>query len=161
MVRVVEEAKRRGVFVVSSSLHDTYGFRFDGAGRDPLADPDQASSYGAGIFWVEDLPANPQLRDPALLLVPMDSRCTASPGGVDEYVFYAAGGFSWVVPYLAGLYALCCQVKPDITPEAFWNTALETGTPTAAAYDGTSYPIGMLINPVKIIETLESGMQGR
>lgn len=159
MVRVVEEAKRRGVFVVASLLQETYGFWFSGAGRDPLADPDQASSYGAGTHWAGSLPANADVRSPAHLLVPMDSRGTASPGAVDEYVFYPEGGRSWAIPYLAGLYALCCQVKPDITPEAFWNTALETGTPTVATYEGTSYPIGMVINPMRIVEALESGMR--
>jgi hypothetical protein len=57
----------------------------------------------------------------------MDSRGTASPTGYDDYVFYRQGGWSWSIPYIAGLYALACQVKPDITPEVFWSKALETG----------------------------------
>ena len=44
----------------------------------------------------------------------MDSRCTASPTGINDYVYYREGGMSWTVPYLAGLYALACQVNPDI-----------------------------------------------
>jgi hypothetical protein len=52
---------------------------------------------------------------------------TASPTGNDDYVFYSEGGWSWAVPYVAGLYALACQVKPDITPAVFWAKALETG----------------------------------
>ena len=37
------------------------------------------------------------------------------------------GGWSWSIPYIAALYALCCQVKADITPEIFWEEALKTG----------------------------------
>lgn len=50
------------------------------------------------------------------LLVPMDDRTTADMSG-DTYVYYADGGWSWVVPYVAGAYALCAQAEPDITPE--------------------------------------------
>jgi hypothetical protein len=57
----------------------------------------------------------------------MDSRTTASPTGKEDYVFYRQGGWSWAIPYLAGMYTLAVQVKPDITPEEFWDTALNTG----------------------------------
>ena len=35
----VEEAKAEGIFVISSSLDETYGLHFHGLGREPLADP--------------------------------------------------------------------------------------------------------------------------
>ena len=38
----VQEAKAAGIFVVSSSIEDTYGFKFHGLGRSPVADPDLA-----------------------------------------------------------------------------------------------------------------------
>jgi hypothetical protein len=57
----------------------------------------------------------------------MDSRCTASPTGNEDYVFYREGGWSWSIPYIASLYALACQVRPQITPEVFWAKAIETG----------------------------------
>lgn len=57
----------------------------------------------------------------------MDSRTTASPTGVEDYVFYPEGAWSWSVPYLAGMYALGIQVRPDITSDTFWDAALKTG----------------------------------
>jgi hypothetical protein len=57
----------------------------------------------------------------------MDSRCTASPTGTEDYAFYREGGWSWCIPYIAGLYALACQVRPEITPEVFWAKVIETG----------------------------------
>ena len=36
-------------------------------------------------------------------------RTTADMSG-DTYVYYADGGWSWTVPYIAGVYALCAGV---------------------------------------------------
>lgn len=120
-MQAVARAKQEGVFIVSCNLADTYGLPFHGLGRDPVSDPEQLASYGPTVWEAH-------AGDNALFL-PMDARVTAAPTGARDYVFYRYGGWSWVAPYLAGLYALACQVKPDITPEAFWRTALETGTP--------------------------------
>jgi hypothetical protein len=124
----VERAKKAGLFVVSSSVSSSYGAKFDfqGLGRNPQDDPDHFNSYRPGLWWMDQFYGRPA-SSPALLLVPMDSRCTADPTGTDDYVFYRQGGWSWSIPYLAGLYTLACQVKPDITPEIFWASALETG----------------------------------
>jgi len=117
----VEQAKEEGVFVISSSLHDTHGLRFHGLEREPLNDPEDLASYHLFTAW------GPGFAEP-ILLIPMASRTTAAPTGDSDYAFHRQGGWSWVAPYLAGLYALACQVKPDITPELFWEKALETGT---------------------------------
>jgi len=117
----VERAKAEGVFVISSSLRDTHGMRFHGLSREPLSDPEDPASYHPVTAW------GPGLAEPTLL-IPMDARTTAAPTGAGDYAFYRQGGWSWVAPYLAGLYALACQVKPDVTPEQFWQKALETGT---------------------------------
>ena len=95
----VEEAKASGIFVVSSSLQETYGFWFHGLARSPYADPDSFSSYVPGSWWAEKYyPYSGSDR----LLVPMELRTTAGPGGKDEYVFYHEGGWSWVYRILRG-----------------------------------------------------------
>jgi hypothetical protein len=127
----VERAKNEGFFVVSTSLAATYEgkFNFHGLGKEPSADPERSESYRPAAWWLDDFYSGPKwAREPKeMLLIPMDSRSTASPTGPDDYVFYREGGWSWCVPYIAGLYALACQVKPDITPEIFWAKAIETG----------------------------------
>jgi hypothetical protein len=126
----VERAKKEGIFVVSSSVSQTYGgkLNFHGLGREPLADPDRAGSYGPGSWWQDRFYSlGGRVEETNALLVPMDSRAVASPNGSSEYVFYRNGGWSWSIPYIAGLYALACQVMPGITPEEFWAKALETG----------------------------------
>ncbi|UCC68091.1 MAG: hypothetical protein JSV79_13445 [Armatimonadota bacterium] len=120
----VERAKEEGVFVISSCLHDTHGLQFHGLGREPLKDPDDPASFYPISAWGPD-PAEPTL------LIPMEARTVAAPSAASDYGFHRQGGWSWVAPYLAGLYALACQVNPDVTPELFWETALETGTTPA------------------------------
>ena len=121
----VREARENGIFVVSSNLEETYGFRFHGLGRSELADPDQFQSYEPGLFWANEFYRGRRARN--RLLIPMDSRTIASPTGNREYVFDRGGGWSWSIPYIAGVYALAAQVDPTIAPERFWATALKTG----------------------------------
>ena len=83
----------------------------------------------------------------------MDSILAAEPSGVDQYAFERIGGWSSVEPYISGLYALACQVKPDITPELFWKTALDTGDDNQVEIEGGTFK-GKIINPVKLIEKL-------
>lgn len=122
MLDAVERAKKEGIFVLTTSTEQNYDFfsdyqteaPFAGLGKiDPAADPDSVDNYTLGAWqWSSpDMFANS-------LLVPMDGRTTADMSG-DTYVYYADGGWSWTVPYVAGVYALCCQVRPDMTPEEF------------------------------------------
>lgn len=121
----VERARKENVFVISTSMTQSFGFLIFGLGREPMKNPDDLASYGEawwGGFYPHEQPGGREA-----LILPMDSRTTASPTGPKDYAFYRLGGLSWSVPWAAGLYALACQVKPDITPEVFWAKALETG----------------------------------
>jgi hypothetical protein len=166
----VKEAKANGIFVVSSSLGRTYDLYFQGLGRDPLDNPNQFESYIPGMWWEKDfyegrpseqytgLPANFYSAESMkhMLLIPMDSRTTASPTGTEDYVFYRQGGWSWSIPYIAGMYALAVQVKPDITPEEFWDTALKTGKTIQLQHDGKDYKFGVILDPQALIAALTS-----
>ena len=114
----INRASNEGIYTIS------VGNSLMGTGRDPLGDPNDLSSYTKGYFW-RGTDHNMIKED---ILVPMDSRCVASPTGEDKYVFYYSGGMSWAVPYTAGLYVLCCQVNPDITPKEFNAAINKTAT---------------------------------
>ena len=149
----VNDAKAAGIFVVSSSLSETYGLNFNGLGRNPLANPDEFTSYEPGLFWSTEffegkVPGQS-------LMVPMDTRTTASPTGVDDYVYYRNGGWSWSIPYLAATYALAAQVRPDITPEQFWKLALETGQTIQVQHGWKSYALGTILDPPALIAALQ------
>jgi hypothetical protein len=149
-----EEAKAAGIFVVSCSLDRVYGFQFHGLGRQPLANPDVFESYEPGLWWAKSFYDSAPMRGSDRLLIPMDSRTTASPAGSDEYVFYRQGGWSWSVPYIAGVYALAAQVEPDITPERFWDLAMKTGRTIELEHKGEKRPFGPIIDPVKLISSI-------
>jgi subtilisin family serine protease len=151
----VNEAKAAGIFVISTSLDLTDGMNLIGMGRGALADPNDFGSYTPSPWWSEHFYNAPDFLSSKFLLVPMDARATASPTGVGDYVFYGVGGESWAVPYLAGMYALACQVKPEITPAEFWSAALKTGRITQIEHNGKQYPFGVILDPQALIATLQ------
>jgi hypothetical protein len=71
-------------------------------------------------------------------------------------VFYREGGWSWAIPYVAGLYALAAQVNPDITPDKFWEIALKTGYINTIEHEGKELKLGTIANPRALIEELKS-----
>jgi hypothetical protein len=150
----VGEAKTAGIFVISVNLFKTDGLFFLGLGREPLLDANKFQSYGPGLEWRQSYFEQGLAVD--ALLVPMNSRTTASPTGTEDYAFYRQGGLSWAVPYLAGMYALAVQVKPDITPEEFWNTALKTGRTIQLQHYGKEYKFGVILDPQALIAALKS-----
>lgn len=153
-ISAIEEAKEAGIFAIHVSLDETYGWHYMGLGRDPLADPNDFESYRPADWWAADFYDKGFRKD--TLLIPMDARTTASPTGKEDYVFYAQGGMSWTVPYLAGMYALAVQVKPDITPEQFWQTALNTGRTIRNENDGKDYEFGVILDPQALITALKA-----
>jgi hypothetical protein len=159
VVAAVDRAKKAGIFIVSTAISDSYGAKFhlDGLGRKPDANPDQSTSYTPGIFRIAwFLSATQKTTCENTLLIPMDSRCTASPTGNSDYVFYRIGGLSWSVPYVAGLYALACQVSARMTPEIFWDQALATGDPLEYEIEGKRYLFGKIVNPIRMFSVLKS-----
>lgn len=150
----VNEAKDAGIFVISSSLSETYGLYFHGLGRNPLSNPNEFQSYEPGLWWQADFYKKGFSAD--TLLVPMDSRTTASPTGTKDYVFYREGGWSWSIPYLAGMYALVTQVKPDITPQEFWEAALQTGRTIQIQHTGKEYEFGVILDPQALVNEIRN-----
>ncbi len=147
----IDMAKEEGIFVVSARLYDTHGFFYYGLKRDEMHDPDDSTSY--------QLDFNPEAYqgmyqdDTKVLLAPMDARWLASAIGVQDYTMWRRGAWSIVVPYISGIYTLACQVKPDITPDEFWQIAYNTGIDLANSDDTTENM--NIINPVQIIKELE------
>jgi hypothetical protein len=152
----VERAKREGVFVISTALRHTYDLQFDGLGKSALDDPNRVESYGPGFWWATAFWSGEMRFKPGRrFCVPMDARTTASPSGADEYAHYDTGGWSWAVPWVSGLYALACQVRPDITPELFWRETLRTGRTIQLRHDGETIPFGTIVEPGALMEALK------
>lgn len=142
-LKSIEKANQEGIHTIYVGSNE-----YIGLGRDPFKSADDVNSFTKGEFWKNWEYENERL------LIPMDSRCTASPTGVDDYVFYRKGGISWSVPYVAGLYALACQVKPDITPDVFWEEAFETSD-IIFVDNSSKEQLGKIVNPTRLIEKIE------
>lgn len=168
MNKAVKRAAEAGIFVISGNIVDAFGpglwiWGFD---RRSLDSPDDPASCRV-LAWKEwasqiggrdrfDLYYAKRLARagwPEFLVLPEGSKTVAHPGGREEYGFYRIGGWSSIMPFVAGLYALACQVKPDITPEVFWRAALATGDALPIPGDKVTYE-GKLVNPVRLIEAL-------
>jgi hypothetical protein len=72
-------------------------------------------------------------------------------------VFYADGGISLSIPYIAGVYALAAQVEPSVTPERFWALAMNTGRTIELNYKGKKIPFGPILDAAKLIDALKAG----
>jgi hypothetical protein len=153
IMAAVKTAQKEGMLVVCSSIREVHGFSFNGLGRLPTADPDDFYSYTPGIFWAEYFFQGGKM--PVSLLIPMDSRTTASFTGASDYAFYPQGAWSWSIPYIAGVYALAVQVKPSITPDEFWSLALKTGQTIPVQNEGKNYQLGIILDPIALIEKLQ------
>lgn len=153
----IRRARAAGIAVVCVNSRDPLLEPWVGMGRTPYGDPDSPEDCRPGAFWEESL-YNGEYRggDGSLLLVPMDRRTTASPAGPEEYAYFSEGGMSWAVPWVAGLYALACQVKPEVTFEEFLAAAQATAHPVSIWKDeNTEYPYGKVVDPAALLAALE------
>lgn len=170
ITEAVKKAVDQGIFVISANMFETYDneFYFNGLDIDTLSDRDDPSSYyvipwekwmskiahiGKFTEYYENKLDEDNPRE--ILLIPTETKTTASPTGTSDYVFYRQGGWSMVMPYLAGMYALACQAKPDITPQVFWDAALKTGVSSTIQRNNKNYT-GKIIDPEKLIERLKN-----
>ncbi len=61
------------------------------------------------------------------LLINSSHRTVATEDSINEYRHDGAESSSWAMPVISGLYACACSADPTITPEKFWDIAVETG----------------------------------
>jgi len=156
-MEALKKAKEEGVFVISTTLftrEDMKGENLDymGLGRKALSSPDDFTAYiHSNWDWVDE----EDTFGSNTLCAPMDNMCIAAPSGFDDYAVYSVGGLSWTTPYIAGVYALACQVDSDITYKEFWKVALETAIANETDYKGKKYSTSKIINPVGIMDELQ------
>ena len=141
----IEEAKKEGIFVITTSTSENYDLTLFGLGKKLGADPDDLTSYERADFLKDAYVSE------RTLFVPMDGRTTAGFASKDSYAYYAKGGLSWACPWLAGMYALCVQENPGLTPEQFIEAALTTAI-DCTSEDGVT--IGKVVHPKALIEEI-------
>lgn len=139
----IEDANAQGIFVITPSLEENYGVYLYGLERSLMQDGDTLSSYhGEAVEGRE------------VLYVPMAHRSIAGPFSTTDYEHISKGGISWTCPWLAGLYALCVQVNPELDGAAFLRLALETGDKVEADKTGGKGRT-VIVNPQRLIEKVK------
>lgn len=158
LTTAIKSAAAAGIFVVSANLLKTYGVPLIGLHRDPDHNPEMPASYRIAYPWISILktpcPNRKRLLHDQPLLIPMNNRTMASPTGTQDYVHFGIGGISWSIPYLAGVYALACQVKPTITPPEFMSLAMRTGVATQYLFQKRQESFGRIIQPKLLLGSL-------
>lgn len=153
ITEAIEKANAENIFVITTSTSAFYDFDLFGLGRDYQADPDDFNAYQPAE-WISDKFYDNPSRFQASLLVPMGSRTYAGWTGASDYEINAGGGLSWAVPWLAGFYALCCEVEPSLTPQQFIDVIMSTSITATTTKDNYSYPLGKIIDPSAAIDKL-------
>lgn len=148
----IAKAKEVGIAVITCDDKEEYK-HFAGADRNPQSNPNEVSSYRAdrfhrdGDWWNE----RPDEEKDQTIFIPAEHRTVAD--NYDGLRYEGAfGGASWTAPYIAGVYALAKQVKPDVTYEQFIEVMQKTAD-KLHNYDDGQY-VGKLINPQAIINEL-------
>lgn len=158
LVQAIARAKKEGVFVVSTALYEHYGMRTCGANRAPKGDLNSPESYEAGAFFKHNSEIRSKEYKNNLLLIPMDHRTTADYTDETSYRYEGNdGGMSWSTPWLAGMYVLAKQTDPDITPQKFWEIALNTSDECTNNDSGVY--VGRIINPRELIKAVKEGKE--
>lgn len=140
----IDKAKEANIEVFSSDTFEVYNFGT--LQRIPYADPDIPESYIASHLHLTTRSA--------FLSIPMSSRTVANYRGNREYEYDGRGGYSWSIPYLAGVYALACQADSKIDFETFLEIANETSYSSDLEYNSKYYMTDMIIQPYSIIQEL-------
>lgn len=154
LTNATDKANDENIFVITTNTKIYYDFQLFGMNRDYLKDPDDFISYLPAGWIANRFYSNPDLFQDNIL-VPMGSRTYAGCTGTSDYEIGHEGGLSCAVPWLAGFYALCCQVKPDITPQEFIEIIKSTSVTTEITKHGKLYKFGQIVNPAKVIEELQ------
>jgi subtilisin family serine protease len=146
LIKAYDRAKNEGVFVLTTSISDRDDMEYFGLEKIPNSNADDFKSY---INYKQG--SNNKTYN---ISVPMNFRCTASPTGNQDYVVYSIGGKSWATAYIAGLYALSCQIRPSINYKEFWQIASKTSRNITGEYNGKRYETKFIVDPVALFNEL-------
>lgn len=144
----LQNAKKQNVLVLST------GDIMTASRNGYYANPSDLKFYTRPPYWFQDEDMR-FVQSNEDIFVPTDYRITACETGESDYAYYAAGGLSWGVPYLAGVAALAKQAKPNLKMEDFISIAHKTADSVSVKDStGKPYQVKYFINPKRLIDSL-------
>ncbi len=144
-------AEKEGIDVITVKLFKEKGLSFDGYNRDLHQDVDDSCNILPLDTKYIDSRATPEWfsQDKSKkLLFPVEHRTVALNTGNNDYRHWAIGGYSWIIPQITGIYALCKQINPSCTLEHMWELGLKTGLKREDLN-------GIALQPLKLIKELQ------
>lgn len=155
VIKAIDRANEEGVFVLTTTPEWNFDYLIGGLSREPLSDPNKSESYKIGSLLYWGPRSDPEIFIYECLVLPMDNRTSALPTGSQDYQYFNQGGNSNLVPWLAGLYALCIQVEPEFNPERFFKIAYDTADAVSYKNSRRQTIKVRIINPKKIISEIK------
>jgi len=153
-----EKLKATGVFIVSPSLRGEYSFGTEGLKPNLLEDIDDLSNYTVSFetdFYLQNFNYDAMAWTAQSLFYPTDGMTLAGAGGTDDYRYYGFVYEDIACAYLAGLYAMTCQVNSSVTPESWWQALKDTSATMTLHNTGVNhdkdYNVKYAIVPAKMI----------
>lgn len=138
IVNIIKQAEKENIFVCTSDVYDEY------FGNDlklkQNQDIDDINSYELDQTYLND----------DYISLPTSGKTFASANGTHEYEYGNFGGVSTAIAYISGLYALSCQVYPDLNFDIFIDAIYETCNQIEMSGETIN-----VVNPVQLIELLK------
>lgn len=138
--KTLQKADDANIIVIYSN---NVGDKFIWGGCPPYKDRNNVLNYEIAKVFTDEKNNNK-----SAIIIPADYRTTANNQSNDGYTYYGVGGWSWAIPYFAGLCTLGLEINPHLTYEQMQQALEETKSKTEDGY--------YVINPVDYIKKLES-----
>lgn len=137
--QTVRKAADKGILVIYSNNIDN---QFAWGGCPPYKDRNDPSNYQIDKIFKDN-----NVVDKTWIIIPGDFRTTANNQSDKGYTYYGQGGWSWAIPYYAGLCTLGLEIDPDFSYDQLQQTLKSTKTQAADGH--------YMVNPVEYIKALE------
>lgn len=116
VLELINKLKSQGCYVIDSNVFNKSGFT--------CIDKDYQNNEYFYSDWQEKYKEEYKKR----IAIPTGGKLFPSPFSENDYWYKANSTYSWAIPKLCGLFALCLEVNPKLTYEEFVNFSNETKT---------------------------------
>ena len=140
----ITKAEAADIVVLTTDIFDEYGDFGTPIKKLPYTDADDYQNYfPSRTFYNRSIVEK--------ISVPIEGKTVAYYQGDNEYQYVNNGGLSWAVPYIAGLYVLCCEVDPFMNYEKFIDVIEMTSLSLSSSYDNQLFRLDKIIQPEQVI----------
>ena len=144
LAAAITKAEAADIVVLTTDIFDEYGDFGTPIKKLPYTDADDYQNYfPSRTFYNRSIVEK--------ISVPIEGKTVAYYQGDNEYQYVNYGGLSWAVPYIAGLYVLCCEVDPFMNYEKFIYVIEMTSLSLSSSYDNQLFRLDKIIQPEQVI----------